>query len=98
MRKITWLGILGMAGVPTAQARNVKALLSDDPNLSFQFRQLTIENPSALEARARYFRTRDHLDSPEMKAAVTPRRHPGAGRIGLDPSELRVPPEKIPEA
>ncbi len=86
--------ILGMAGVPSDQMDSVKGLLSDDRNLAFQFRQLTIENPSALQARARYFRTRDHLDSPELKAAVTPRRRPG--RIGLDVSELRVPPEKIP--
>jgi CRP-like cAMP-binding protein len=86
--------ILGMAGVPSDQMDSVKGLLSDDRNLAFQFRQLTIENPSALQARARYFRTRDHLDSPELKAAVSPRRRPG--RIGLDMSELRVPPEKIP--
>ncbi len=88
--------ILGMAGVPSDQMDNVKGLLSDDPNLSFQFRQLTIESPAALQARARYFRTRDHLDSPELKAAVTPRRRAPTGRIGLDTSELRVPPEKIP--
>jgi hypothetical protein len=88
--------ILGMAGVPAEQLDNVKDLLSDDPNLSFQFRQLTIENPSALGARARYFRTRDHLDSPEMKAAMAPHKH-RTGRIGLDTQELRVPPEKIPE-
>ncbi|HYW82967.1 MAG TPA: hypothetical protein VFB30_06920, partial [Spirochaetia bacterium] len=85
-----------MAGVPSDQMDNVKGLLSDDPNLAFQFRQLTIENPSALQARARYFRTRDHLDSPELKAAVSPRRRSQAGRIGLDTNELRVPPEKIP--
>ena len=89
--------ILGMAGVPAEQLDNVKDLLTDDPNLSFQFRQLTIENPSTLGARARYFRTRDHLDSPEMKAAVAPRKHHAAGRIGLDTQELRVPSEKIPE-
>jgi len=86
--------ILGMAGVPSDQMDSVKGLLSDDRNLAFQFRQLTIENPSALEAKARYFRTRDHLDSPELKAAVSPRKR--AGRIGLDMHELRVPPEKIP--
>jgi CRP-like cAMP-binding protein len=89
--------ILGMAGVPAEQLDNVKDLLTDDPNLSFQFRQLTIENPSALGARSRYFRTRDHLDSPEMKAAVAPRRRRAESRIGLDMNELRVPPEKIPE-
>jgi CRP-like cAMP-binding protein len=88
--------ILGMAGVPSDQMDSVKGLLSDDRNLAFQFRQLTIENPSALQAKARYFRTRDHLDSPELKAAVSPRRR--AGRIGLDMHELRVPPEKIPES
>jgi len=87
--------ILGMAGVPSDQMDSVKGLLSDDRNLAFQFRQLTIENPSALEAKARYFRTRDHLDSPELKAAISPRKR-AAARIGLDMHELRVPPEKIP--
>jgi CRP/FNR family transcriptional regulator len=96
--------ILGMAGVPSDHVDSVKDLLTDDVNLAFQFRQVTIENPSALEARARYYRTRDHLDSPELKAAATPRKAAAASpkemapeRMGLDPHELRVPPEKIPE-
>jgi hypothetical protein len=89
--------ILGMAGVPADQLESVKNLLTDDSNLSFQFRQVTIESPSALEAKARYFRTRDHLDSPELK--LTPRRHSGAPpSIGLDLHELRVPPETIPDS
>ncbi len=89
--------ILGMAGVPTGQVDSVKDLLTDDPNLSFQFRQVTIESPSALEARARYYRTRDHLDSPELK--LTARRRSGAAAtIGLDLHEMRVPPETIPDS
>ena len=74
--------ILGMAGVPADQVDNVKDLLTDDPNLAFQFRQVTIENPSALEAKARYFRTRDHLDSPELKAATAPRKQHGGRASG----------------
>ncbi len=89
--------ILGMAGVPSDQVDSVKDLLTSDPNLSFQFRQLTIDSPSALESKARYFRTRDHLDSPELKAGQ--RRRPSTpARIGLDLNELRVPPENIPES
>ena len=89
--------ILGMAGVPAGQVDSVKNLLTDDPNLSFQFRQVSIESPSALEAKARYFRTRDHLDSPELK--LTPRKRSGAApSIGLDLHELRVPPETIPDS
>jgi CRP-like cAMP-binding protein len=89
--------ILGMAGIPAGQSDSVKKLLTDDPNLSFQFRQVTIESPSALEAKARYFRTRDHLDSPELK--LTPqRRGSAAAPIGLDLSELRVRPETIPDS
>ena len=89
--------ILGMAGVPLDQVDSVKKLLGDDPNLAFQFRQVTIENPSALEAKARYFRTRDHLDNPELKTGAAMKR-PAAGRMGLDLHELRVPPETIPDA
>ncbi len=59
--------ILGMAGVPADQQQKIAGVLTDDENLSFQFRQVTIENPSALESRARYFRTRDHLGSQELK-------------------------------
>jgi len=87
--------ILGMAGVPGDQADAVKGHLAGDPNLSFQFRQVTIESPSALESKARYFRTRDHLDSPELRAEG---RKGAPGRIGLDLHELRVPPDKIPDA
>jgi CRP/FNR family transcriptional regulator len=84
--------ILGMAGVPADQVDAVKNVLGNDTNLSFQFRQVMIESPSALEAKARYFRTRDHLDSPELKG-----RARAPSRIGLDVNELRVPPDKIPE-
>jgi CRP-like cAMP-binding protein len=83
--------IMGMAGVPADQVEGVKNVLGSDTNLSFQFRQVTIESPSALEAKARYFRTRDHLDSPELKGRVR-----GPSRIGLDLHELRVPADKIP--
>ena len=63
-----------MAGVPADQVDAVKNVLGSDSNLSFQFRQVTIESPSALEAKARYFRTRDHLDSPELKGRKRRRR------------------------
>jgi len=85
--------ILGMAGVPAGQVDAVKNVLGNDPNLSFHFRQVTIESPRALEAKARYFRTRDHLDSPELRA-----RKPSRAPIGLDLHELRVPPDTIPES
>ncbi len=85
--------ILGMAGVPADQVDAVKNVLAGDPNLSFQFRQVTIESPSALQAKARYYRTRDHLGSSELK--VEGRKRTPA-RIGLDMHELRVPPDKIP--
>jgi CRP/FNR family transcriptional regulator len=86
--------ILGMAGVPVDQVDGVKNVLGSDTNLSFQFRQVIIESPSALEAKARYFRTRDHLESPELKG----RRTASPSRIGLDLHELRVPPDTIPDA
>lgn len=104
--------ILRMAGVPTDQQQRIASFLTDDQNLSFQFRQVTIENPSALESRARYFRTRDHLGSQELKGSATaaPRRKPEEGRaprkkeqaaraapIGLDSHELRVPLDTLPE-
>jgi hypothetical protein len=85
--------ILGMAGVPADQVDAVKNVLGSDPNLSFQFRQVTIESPAALHAKAQYYRTRDHLGSPELKGEA---RKQSPGRMGLDMHELRVPPDKIP--
>jgi CRP-like cAMP-binding protein len=87
--------IMGMAGVSADQVDAVKNLLAGDENLTFQFRQVTVESPSALAARARYFRTRDHLETPELKGSGV-RRAPRSA-IGLDSHELRVPPEKLPE-
>lgn len=90
--------ILGMARVPAERQQKLAAVLTDDSNLSFQFRQVTIENPSILESKARYFRTRDHLGSQEMKGDSSPanRRKPTA-TIGLDSQELRVPADKLPD-
>ncbi len=130
--------ILGMSGVTADQVDPVKNHLANDQNLSFQFRQVTIESPSALEAKARFLRTRDHLGTPDLKterpappsraaapaapktapskaaapkAAAQPKTAPSkaaapkaaaarrpAPRIGLDHSELRVPPDKLPES
>ena len=117
--------ILSMSGVPADQMDPVKNQLANDQNLSFQFRQVTIENPTALEARAHYLRTRDHLGGPDARSpgagrATAPAKTPAAKaaparaasakaarpvpkaavppRIGLDHSELRVPPEKMPES
>ncbi len=70
--------ILGMARVPAGEQQRIASALTDDQNLSFQFRQVTIENPSALESRARYFRTRDHLGSTgskELKASAGATSH-----------------------
>ena len=88
--------ILGMAGVAPDQMEMVKNLLAGDENLTFQFRQVTIESPSALEAMARYFRARDRLEIPAPAAAR--KKRPGSARgIGLEPREMRVPPETISE-
>jgi CRP-like cAMP-binding protein len=89
--------ILGMAGVPTDQVDAVKDRLTDDPNLAFQFRQVTIESPSALESKARYFRTRDHLETPELKSTA-PKGLAAGAKIGLDPKELRVQTDTLPDA
>jgi CRP-like cAMP-binding protein len=86
--------ILAMAAVAPDEADTVKNLLAGDENLTFQFRQVTIENPSALEAAARFFRARDHLDTPAP--ARRPKSAPPRG-IGLEHHELRVSPDSIPE-
>jgi CRP/FNR family transcriptional regulator len=88
--------ILGMAGVAPDQMEMVKNLLAGDENLTFQFRQVTIESPSALEAMARYFRARDRLEIPAPAAARKRRAGPPRS-IGLEPRDMRVPPENIPE-
>ncbi len=92
--------ILGMARVPAERQQKIAAVLTDDANLSFQFRQVTIENPSVLESKARFFRTRDHLGSQEMKGdsvTVNRKRPAAAAALGLDSHELRVPADKMPD-
>jgi hypothetical protein len=89
-----------MARVPVDRQQKIAAVLTDDANLSFQFRQVTIENPSILESKARYFRTRDHLGSQETKGdsvTVSRKRAAAAGTLGLDSHELRVPTDKMPD-
>lgn len=88
--------ILAMARVPADQQEKLAVVLTDDPNLSFQFRQVTIENPSQLESKARYFRTRDHLGSQELKTAPTPHKHPGAPAAPPKPAP-RPAAEKDPK-
>jgi len=89
--------ILGMARVPAEKQQKIAAVLTDDPNLSFQFRQVTIENPSALESKARYFRTRDHLGSSDMKEDTSPKKRAAPSALGLESQELRVPVDKMPD-
>lgn len=90
--------LLSMAGVPPDRHEGLKAALTDDVNLSFHFRQVSIANPNVLAAKAHFYRTRDHLDIPETEKAVrTPKKRlAGAKLIGLEPQELKVPPEAIP--
>ena len=64
--------ILGMARVASERQQKIAAVLTDDGNLSFQFRQVTIENPSALESKARFLKTRDHLGNQELKGDPAP--------------------------
>jgi CRP-like cAMP-binding protein len=87
--------ILGMVGIPADQMEAVKTVLADDANLAFQFHQVTVESPRELEAKVRYYCKRDHLDTPSLKAAGVKKAQE---QIGLDTNELRVPPEKIPDA
>lgn len=102
--------ILAMARVPSEKQQKLAEVLTDDPNLSFQFRQVTIENPSVLQSKARFFRTRDHLGSQEMKGDASSsgpakRRKPTPATVareertsmGLDSHELRVPADKLPD-
>jgi len=92
--------ILGMARVSGEKQQKIAAALTDDENLSFQFRQVTIENPSALESKARFLRTRDHLGNQELKgesASPKAKKPASAGSLGLESQELRVPPDKIPD-
>jgi len=102
--------ILAMARVPSEKQQKLAEVLTDDPNLSFQFRQVTIENPNVLQSKARFFRTRDHLGSQQMKGEAGPaspgtRRKPATATtareakstIGLDSHELRVPADKLPD-
>jgi len=90
--------LLTMTGVTADHLEKTRTALLDDANLRLQFKQVTVENPAVLAARAQFHRTRDHLDNPEPAAeARKPAPQPRGRTIGLDPQELRVPPEEIGE-
>jgi CRP-like cAMP-binding protein len=90
--------LMAMSGAPESARAELKRILTDDSNLSFHFRQLTIESPKALASKAHFYRTRDRLGAPARTWQEKPRK-PGASarHMGLDLKELRVPPESIPD-
>jgi len=67
-----------MLGYSTARMGSTMDRLLEDSNLHFQFGETIIENPSQLTARAKYFKSRDQIDTgddteerPSKKAAQT---------------------------
>ncbi|HSV96271.1 MAG TPA: cyclic nucleotide-binding domain-containing protein [Spirochaetota bacterium] len=84
--------LLRMSGIPVAQSEKAMGTLLDDPNLEFNFGQVSIENPSVLSTKAKFYRSRDHIsswdgDSPSRKEqhrSAAPARRAGAG---ADPDE-----------
>jgi CRP-like cAMP-binding protein len=86
--------ILAMAGIPTDKMESVKTVLADDANLAFQFHQVTVESPRALETQAKFYCLRDHLGGPQVKPAAIKKVQE---QIGLNVDELRVPPKDIPD-
>ena len=87
--------ILAMARVPSEQQEKLAVVLTDDANLSFQFRQVTIENPTTLESKVRYLRTRDHLGSQELKGGTAAHKQaPAAAR----PAQPRAAEKPQPQA
>jgi CRP-like cAMP-binding protein len=53
--------LLQMTGLSTASVGSAMDLLLTDPNLNFNFGQITIEDPCSLSSKAKYYRSRDHL-------------------------------------
>jgi hypothetical protein len=86
--------ILAMAGIPADKMETVKTVLADDINLAFQFHQVTVESPRALETQAKFYRLRDHLGGPQVKPAAIKKVQE---QIGLNVNELRVPAKDIPD-
>ncbi len=69
--------LLEMTGISQAQCNNSIEELLKDPNLQFNFGQITVEKPNNLSARARYFRSRDELSTEEEgKSACLPNDEP----------------------
>lgn len=55
--------LLRMTAVPPEKKDKTIDLLLSDPNLSFNFGQTVIENPAVLSTKAKFARSRDHLDA-----------------------------------
>jgi CRP-like cAMP-binding protein len=86
--------ILAMAGIPADKMETVKTVLADDMNLAFQFHQVTVESPRALETQTKFYCLRDHLGGPQVKPTAIKKVQE---QIGLNVNELRVPPKDIPD-
>jgi CRP-like cAMP-binding protein len=103
--------LLQMTGLSTETAGSAIDLLLEDPNLNFNFGQITIEDPDNLSSKAKYYRSRDHLSIHEEKPGEEPEREPSpvqkkekdrdshisseVNPIGLESGELKIPSEEI---
>ena len=64
--------LLRMAGLPPTPPGDTMDLLLGDHNLTFNFGQTVVDDPSVLSTKAKFYRSRDHLAVDEEAAA--PRR------------------------
>lgn len=64
--------LLRMTGLPPAPPGDTMDLLLGDHNLTFNFGQTVVDDPSVLSTKAKFYRSRDHLSVDEEAAA--PRR------------------------
>ncbi len=103
--------LLKMTGITPATAADAIDSLLKDPNLNFNFGQITVEAPCNLSAKAKYYRSRDHLGiaEEEGKTEATEYTPPAPEEmetapspqaeeriLGLDIDDLRIPSDDIP--
>lgn len=92
--------LIRMTGVSASSPGAPMDLLLDDSNLSFNFGQIVIDNPSVLSTKARFYRSRDHIavSGDEEQAAHREHRYapPPAeqaphSKTSAEPAEIASP-------
>ncbi len=83
--------LLNMTDLVHVKTENIMKNLLNDSNLEFNFGQIIINDPSAISAKARFYRSRDNLYLEEEPAK--PAAEETANKMDVEDTDMEVIPE-----